>query len=205
MLILVYSLALFCLAQQPPSPSPMQAGALEIPATLPERKAWQDDSRCGANSLYVFLRLLGKDVDQDDVITRIPCPEGGASLEVLRQSSGMWGAKTEVVKTTPSNLRRLPAPAILHLENPGAPGGHFVTLAFTSGEEEFATIDGTTGEYLVYQSGSLMRSFSGYALVLTRSWWSQSILAALKWSTLALYGVAAVFSLVALWRRLLKA
>lgn len=145
-----------------------------------------DAPDCGANALYVFLRLYNVDCSLDEVRQEVPLTEQGASMLDLKAAAGRHGTRTAVISTPPTGLvERLPAIARMASEG-RTEEGHYVVV--TRADDELVDlIDGATGVSSKVARATFDREFSGYALV-ANGITSRSILNKLNVSLLALCG-----------------
>jgi hypothetical protein len=129
---------------------------------------------CGANSLYVFLRLHGVGCKLEDIRRQVPITDRGASMLDLKEAANKYNLKTEVVKTSAmSLLDKLPVIArMAAADNPEE--GHYVTLAETEKLPDgikVTVIDGSTGAIVEMPSPVFEREFTGYALITDEGKW----------------------------------
>ena len=121
--------------------------------------------RCGPNALYLFLRLLGADVDLTDVDEHIELGRNGCSLLQLTNAAREFGLETTVVKGDLDDLKRLTMPAIAQLRGALAPTtGHFVVVTGVD-QEGVHLIDGTTAAVDSYAQERFQTLWSGYLLI----------------------------------------
>ena len=156
---------------------------LTIPDNLRLEQKWQGKAHCGVNALYAMLLMKGIPVDLDEISSKIELPEGGASLEQLRELAGRYNLATEVVKTTPDRLKSLPMPLIMHQamsEKGKSDRDHFVLVVGLDTGGRYAVIDGTTGLLSYNQPESLEPMWSGYALITTSAMQASVVRLALK-------------------------
>lgn len=141
---------------------------LTVPEKLRFEQKWQSKAHCGVNALYALLLMKGSTVDLNEISSRIALPEGGASLEQLRELAGQYNLATEVIKTTPDQLKALPMPLIMHQamsEKGKSDRDHFVLVVGLDTGGRYVVIDGTTGLLYYSQPGTLELTWSGYALI----------------------------------------
>jgi ABC-type bacteriocin/lantibiotic exporter with double-glycine peptidase domain len=129
-------------------------------------------NKCPSNSLYIFLSILGKRLDYQELEHYLPVDQSGSSLADMRRCTEPFGVRTTVLKLTPEDLPNCPVPAILHCEEEKAVTGHYVILlAATSDEVEY--VDGTTAIIDVMPMSEFRKNWSGFVLVPEeRPWWS---------------------------------
>lgn len=105
-----------------------------LPDDLVQFREFQTGHLCGPNSIYLFLRLLGKDVGYDTVRRDFDVRSQGVSVAELKAVAERYGVKTEVrKKVTARELPTAPMPLLVHVL-PRAPDGvspetgHFIVL-----------------------------------------------------------------------------
>ncbi len=92
------------------------AGEPPLPGGIEGRQRWQEEKCCGANVLYLFLRLHGVAASHAELLREVPVGENGTSLEDLRRIARQHGLEVEVVRATPKSLSSVRFPAIAHEE-----------------------------------------------------------------------------------------
>lgn len=132
--------------------------------------AWQDPKRCGPNSLYVLLSLMGKEVTRGQVDSLVPITDRGTSLEALSRAADALGLRHRLMKVSQKELYQLPAPLLVHEKIHGGDptsdtSGHFYVITHFIGDGRFGLIDGVSATYSRSTSDRIDRSFSGYVLV----------------------------------------
>jgi hypothetical protein len=149
---------------------------------------WRDSLACGQTSCYVFLKLWGVPVSLESIRSVIPVvPELGTNLADMAHGCRQLGLEVDVVRSAPSELERVPLPAIAHVaraiaapQNGGAAPkmvGHFVVVVGMD-EHEMEVIDASasvgTSPLLHMNRGTFFRQWTGELLVRhqenTRSW-----------------------------------
>jgi ABC-type bacteriocin/lantibiotic exporter with double-glycine peptidase domain len=145
--------------------------ALRHAASPPLRlELWQTAPSCGANSLYFMLRILGADLDIDDVRSRVTITGKGASLGELREVSRVLGHDLEVRRVTLNELLNVPLPAVALVGTHQLDEmGHFMVLYDISDEGHALAIDGTTGHRMLLSSDNMNQEFSGFVLIRPRA------------------------------------
>jgi hypothetical protein len=85
---------------------------------------------CGARALALWLRLLGYEVEEDEVLNYVPVGEQGSSLAQLAEAAQRWTRAARLVKAGPRDLNRFPLPMIAHGWVDGETGrrGHYVVI-----------------------------------------------------------------------------
>jgi hypothetical protein len=137
------------------------SGAAPRGALAPSVEA--DSPDCGANSLYVFLRLHNVGCSLADVRDEVRVTDHGASMRELKEAAGRHGLDAVVLSASPAELfTRLPAIARLSATG-GEDRGHYVVVT-RADENGVQLIDGTTGRLNQVARAAFEREFSGYAL-----------------------------------------
>lgn len=126
------------------------------------REPWQEGNACGANCLFVLLRLYGCAVTHEEVVSGLPRESRGSHLGALQDYAVSRGVRAEVCRATPAVLDRLPLPAIAHLGE-GA-NDHFVVLCAVT-ERQVQVLDGTRGQLQWLDKGAFEHQWSGYMLL----------------------------------------
>ena len=135
---------------------------------------------CGPNSLYILLRLCGRNVSYDSVLAELPLGEDGCSLHDLSVAARRLGVESEVRKVSLDDLRSIRPPYIVHLTAPAnsshetpANKDHFTIIARSDLNDQFYGVDPGNGTAVYWSRAFLARNFSGYVLIpsgQTRSW-----------------------------------
>lgn len=121
---------------------------------------------CGRDCLYVMLRLHGINVTRKEVDRNVPVGELGSSMYELQKGLLHFGLKADVLKLTPDSLATISLPAVIHLGLTPQEGHYWVLLNLD--EPKYPKcIDGSVGLFNC-SKGELVRSWSGYALVVKR-------------------------------------
>jgi hypothetical protein len=175
-----------------PDPAGLEVGdGRSDGSTGPPLAAHSDRSKnplaCGANVLYLMLRMHGRPVTFREVEAAVRVGPEGTSLLELRDAAGRFGLPTRVRWCTINDLDRCPLPMIAHFKPiPGPAGqatapldqslggtGHFVlVLEVTADRGKF--IDGTHGRIEEFQRERFPGFWSGYILEVvpwTPAWW----------------------------------
>lgn len=168
-------------------------------------KSWQEPKLCGPNSLYVLLRLMGRQVTHEEVLAEIPVGDNGCTLADLSQAATKFGLQHRVLQVSERDLRRLSPPFLVHevVMTEGKPeeaaAGHFFVVTRFGSDGEVYHIDATSGAYQCAFGDRFTGSFSGYVLVPERT----ALGIPLRWAWYLLYAVGATFAvlaiLVAVW------
>jgi hypothetical protein len=124
---------------------------------------WRAERACGANSLYIVLRLAGKHPAYEE-LSQMLVKDKAPTLDELRRAARYWGVDLALARLTREELRRAPLPLIAHFEGVGSDGrfgGHFVVVVETN-DSEVNFIDGTHGGALSKSWHDFGRLWSGY-------------------------------------------
>lgn len=164
----------------------------ELPERLKAEPVWAKGPNCGPNSLFVYLKLLGVNVNYSELSGKCAVdPVSGASVNSLLGIACDYGVKSEVRFLSPELLPRLPFPLVAHLNNSHSAGanGHFLVIfEFRDADRAFGTIDGTSGIVSYRPLDVLSREFSGYVLLPTSDFQRRS-----KWLLCFATGVVLLF------------
>jgi hypothetical protein len=125
---------------------------------------WRTPNADSVNCVYLQMRLLGHGVDYATLKQSVHADEVGTSLGMLKEVTGRCGLQTRILRCAPSELAKLPMPAIAHMEDQRTGGGRFVLL-FTAGKESYGIIDGTTATIEELSADEFLREWSGYVLI----------------------------------------
>lgn len=130
-----------------------------------ESDVWQTGPYCGANSLYMFLRISGVTVRYEDLKKEVPVSENGASCLELQGCSEKHGVPLEVLSIKPSDIKALGYPiiALLGTHRKGEVVGHFIVVCNET-KDGILAVDGTTGNLDRISKPVFNRAFSGYVL-----------------------------------------
>jgi hypothetical protein len=143
--------------------------------------SWRtDESLCGVNAAYVFLRLHNRQVDYSDLkrrLHRLHSRGDGVTLRDIDCAMQQDGLPTRVVRGDLRSVSEVPLPAVAHvvLDTPtrfaaGERGHYIVLLRF--GTHDVRYIDGTTGRLRTDSIAQFFRTWSGYLLIAesTNTW-----------------------------------
>jgi hypothetical protein len=142
--------------------------------------AWQTGPYCGANALFVMLRLNGISVSAEALRKEVPVADKGASMLDLKRTALRYGLPVDVFELDPPQLRNQPLPLIVHASLTDDPMGHYATVV-SFDEETVRLIDGTSEGLITVENAPFNRAFSGYALVQTGTPGSSRLKGLLKW------------------------
>lgn len=122
---------------------------------------------CGANALYLLLRLNGIACDRKALHGEVPVTGKGASMTDLTLAAARFGLSTDVVRILPEDLFKC-GPSIALITNKESDKvGHYIVV-LRRNETSLDYIDGTTGTRNTCDLGEFERAFSGYALIVPR-------------------------------------
>lgn len=155
---------------------------------------------CGANSVFVFLRLWGIQSAYAEIEGMVPRNAQGASLASLAHACRQAGlpVATVAVNWREIDIREVELPVIGHLVQPEHRyGGHFVVLVSFKGDWA-RYIDGTSGAIIDRNWEYLSERLTGFCIV------SESSLTQTpghQWTTAILTTLAMLVSVYAMKRR----
>lgn len=151
------------------------------PPGLPGPELWQSGPYCGANCIYIVLRLCGRPVSHEDVRRQLPTEGRGASMLDMARVLDSERLPSKIVRVGPGTLAREPMPLIARLEPRGPESGHFVVIYGVNPHNgQLEVMDGTSGTFGSVAPEQFDRDFSGEAIVPTRTDWSRLAVAASK-------------------------
>ena len=142
--------------------------AIQSATALPdfEQIIWRDESRCGINCAYMFLKMSDVNVEYMGVYEDLNSNGQGTSLNKLKNYLGKFGQDLIASKITPEELKNLSLPFIAFTEPEGGiehPLGHFVIVVEVTGSG-LTTIDGTTAVVERIAIGDFKSKWSGVVL-----------------------------------------
>jgi predicted double-glycine peptidase len=144
------------------TPACGQATAVDPPWVL-------NQTRCGANCLFMLLRIKNYPVDFDQLIRSLDVGPRGLSLDQLRRAAAQVGLRTRIVKCDLDRLGRVPMPVIAHVKNSpfGSSGndGHYVVLLSANPGQKFDVIDGSFALTTKFLPQRFLEIWDGYLLV----------------------------------------
>ncbi len=155
-----------------------------LPPELQFERVWQPGPMCGPNALYFLLRLSGRTVNHQELISFLAPPPKGNSLEELQRAAFHWGLQTEVLRTSRRGLANLHLPFIAHVSLPPGDAGHYV-LVLSVSDDDLKFIDGTKGIAVSTHPETFYRDWSGYVLS-TGTDWSGRLLRLVFYTLLAI-------------------
>ncbi len=135
---------------------------IEMASTV-DHEAWRTVNRCGANSLYTFLKMNNASVSYDHLVRELEANLQGVTLKDLRDAAENRGVDCRVVKATPESLLSMELPVIAHFHVIEDMGHYVVVVA--ANDRRITTIDGTTAKISQWEPQKFHERWSGYLLV----------------------------------------
>jgi hypothetical protein len=132
------------------------------------KPTWLETNACGPNSLFVLLKVLGKNVTLDQVKDRVKCdPVRGCTMADLSEAASALGVPADVRFVRPNELADVPFPFIIHgVSGLKAKTGHFrVVVARDSEKQLLATIDPMRESFQWNPEKGFISDYSGYIFV----------------------------------------
>lgn len=130
--------------------------------------SWRRPADCGPVSLYLLMRLRGRNRSIDEVFDAISIdPNSGCTLGTLAEKSAKLGFPTAIKFVNPDELASVPFPFIAHYNGSLLTGvGHFLVIVGYSPEtRKFRTFN-TDGEFLTWtDEAKVATDYSGYVLI----------------------------------------
>lgn len=172
------------------------------PITLSTDDLWQTGPYCGANCLYVWLRLLDKDVKHASILSKVPTDENGASLLDLKKVVHTYGfTDVDIYQILDADLPYVKRPFVALLKStiPHETVGHFVVVCKVD-DHQVSAVDGTSANYDTMARDTFRQGFSGYVLtegIAERA--GSSSWHGLSWVVFALFVSANVLYSAARW------
>jgi ABC-type bacteriocin/lantibiotic exporter with double-glycine peptidase domain len=170
-----------------------------IPEFCMFEPSWHERGDCGPLSLFVLLTLLGFDPTIEEVKKNVPFDHvKGSSLDTLYNASKRFGLETEVLFVTPTKVRDLPPPFILHLATSEEKGfGHFlVVVGFDHTKKTIATINTDHTSLNWNPTSELLAHMSGYVLVPKLTWYQSLYHNENKWLVCSTFVLVVVLAFV---------
>jgi hypothetical protein len=162
------------------------------PLTAQAPDPWRVVGRDGVNSLYLLLALHGHPTPYPDLVQELQPDQGASSFAQLRDAARRHGLETTLYTCRPDELRNVPLPAVVLMEDPTGAGSTFSLLCY-SRQQRWYLIDGAAVSTQDLPTDEFRRRWSGVALAprqQTRAW--------LPWLCLAIAGLA-VYGLLRAW------
>ena len=135
---------------------------------------WRADVRCGPNALYILLFMYGKKADYHILVSKVHLTERGASVADLARRRRVRPTP-DCAKAQSSAVDRLPLPAIVHCQNPGTDGGHYLVLLRVNTDGTLTILEGTTGRLERWSKGDFYDQWTGVVLVRSDRWDSKRL------------------------------
>jgi hypothetical protein len=141
---------------------------------------WRQEGDCGPSSLFVLMKLEGRNVTLGEVKDKIRLdPVKGCSLASLAEASEKFGFPVEVLYVTPSDVTKIPRPFIMHgVSQKKESIGHFIVVVdYDAHKRHLTVIDPIRERISVNPLDSFLMEYSGYVLIPKRVWpqWSQIV------------------------------
>jgi ABC-type bacteriocin/lantibiotic exporter with double-glycine peptidase domain len=132
------------------------------------KSTWLDKGDCGPNSLYILMRLYGKNVTLQDVKERLyfDAVKGCAFSEISDAANG-FGFSVEIRFVRPNELSQVQRPFILHgITSREKNIGHYIVVVdFDSKKRVYTFIDPMLESYTQNPEASVPYNYSGYVLI----------------------------------------
>jgi hypothetical protein len=126
---------------------------------------WRTGQLCGANSVYLVLKLLSPHPPEYEVIRQeLPSRDEGTSIVEMRQVLNEHGVAADILRAAPRDLELHHGPVIAHWQQEIEKPGHYVVVLETS-TDGMRIVDGTTGSMSVIPRADFLRLWSGVLLV----------------------------------------
>ena len=135
-----------------------------------EEMVWRSERTCGANCVYLLLRVHHIEADYRELVRETVAQESETSLTQLKRSAEDHGLPCRLRKTGPEGLRALPMPVVAHLDLVGVrgeSGGHFVVV-LRADDNGLTIVDGTTADTRITPWRDFERRWSGYVMYVSR-------------------------------------
>ncbi len=145
-----------------------------FPVPVPEMPKWAKPGMCGANCLYLLMKMLSSSrripasPTYEDVAQRLPARAGvGTSLSEIEGAAAQFGLPLEGRRVSVSDFPRLPRPFIAHLDQLDSGGtGHFIVIYdIIEGNDTVLFVDGANGQMNNAGINDLASTLSGFVLV----------------------------------------
>ncbi|MDR0608501.1 MAG: hypothetical protein LBG58_00135 [Planctomycetaceae bacterium] len=129
---------------------------------------WRERGDCAINSLFILLKMEGKNVKLEDLKASVKIdPEYGSSLNVLKETASQYGLDVEIRFVKPDDLSCLTCPYIIHgITSIEKNIGHcLVIIDYDKTHKNFTIIDPILGKYERKHENVVKQGFSGYILI----------------------------------------
>ena len=153
-----------------------EAGAVAPPASPRAAAAvmpdpWRQSVSCGANCVYVLLRVLEKPVSYEEVSRRTKVGLQGSTMDELARVANLYGVRLAPMRATRKSVEQWPLPAIIHQQEGEGFTGHYVLyLGRDPNTKRYVTLDCTTGQIAPMEEGDFFNRWSGYVLLRSPTW-----------------------------------
>jgi hypothetical protein len=129
---------------------------------------WRTAGQDGVNVAALFARLNDLRVPFREVREAVAKGEGPVTLARLSAALKSLGCRAVLIRTDPDEIRTLPLPLIVHLEDPYTGGGRFC-LVISWVDHTVELIDGGPVTHSQLSEEDFSRLWTGYAIVPTPS------------------------------------
>lgn len=173
----------------------------DVPKDMQFEPSWRQRGDCGPLSLYVLMRLQGRQVSIEEVENVLRFDrEVGCSLADVGGAADALGFDREIRYVKPSELSRLSFPFILHAAGSLERGtGHFlVVVGYSAEKREYYVIDTTYETFRSQTEESVLKGFTGYVLIPK----SSAGAAASRWAVWVLVCMGCALAVVIVYRHL---
>ncbi|MDR1480600.1 MAG: hypothetical protein LBJ00_16850 [Planctomycetaceae bacterium] len=129
---------------------------------------WRERGDCAVNSLFMLLKIEGKNVRLEDLKNSIEIdPDYGSSFNALKDVAMLYGLELEIRFVKPNDLSRLKGPYIIHGTTSHEKNiGHcLVVIGYDKSLRNFTIIDPILGKYESKREAVVKQGFSGYVLI----------------------------------------
>ncbi|MDR2441203.1 MAG: hypothetical protein LBE12_17720 [Planctomycetaceae bacterium] len=129
---------------------------------------WRERGDCAINSLFMLLKIEGKNVKLEDLKASVKIdPEHGSSFNTLKEIASQYGLDTKIRFVKPNDLSRLTGPYIVHgITSIEKNIGHcLVIIDYDKTHKNFVIIDPILGKYERKHENIVKQGFSGYILM----------------------------------------
>jgi len=162
-----------CKMRKPHDPSVVlhmeQATQPVMPTKSAKPEIWRSGEVCGANTVYVLLKLIAPDAPEYVVIRReLPSTQATTSILEMKCVLAQHGVEAEIVRASPQTLASYVLPVIAHFQRDRDWPGHFVVL-LAADDRVMRVVDGSTGMISDIPRAQFLNLWSGALLVPLRT------------------------------------